>query len=192
MDTVYTTLLDTVCTFLFTETWRVGSQCVWKFFFVVNRVDEFTDHGMFAGTDQVKILALDLVHHRIHLVKAHNARNNVASDHKRRNDISKSTVDHEITRIGNHCRMKARDITHQIIETVSCNFSCRIKINTIETLHDVCVIWDFEIRYDRIAKFFDLYIAAVIFSDRYGRIDDVRDRHHDPGYFLLQFFFLLL
>ena len=61
--------------------------------------------------------------------------------------------------------MKARDITHQIIETVSCNFSCRIKINTIETLHDVCVIWDFEIRYDRIAKFFDLYIAAVIFSD---------------------------
>ena len=35
-------------------------------------------------------------------------------------------------------------------------------------------------------------LAAVIFSDRYGRIDDVRDRHHDPGYFLLQFFFLLL
>ena len=33
-------------------------------------------------------------------------------------------------------------------------------------------------------------LAAVIFSDRYGRIDDVRDYHHDLLDFFFYFFFL--
>ena len=61
--------------------------------------------------------------------------------------------------------MKTCDISHQIIETVSCNFSRCVKVDTIKTIHDICVIWDFKIRNDRFAEFFDLHVAAVIFSD---------------------------
>ena len=123
MDTVYTTLLDAVCTFLFTEAWRVGSQCIWQLLLVIDRVDELTDHGMLGSTDQVKILTLDLVHHGIHLIKAHNTCYNIAADHKRWYTVSKSTVDHEISCIGNHCGMDSCNIAHQVIETISCYFS---------------------------------------------------------------------
>ena len=36
-------------------------------------IDEFSDHRMLAGADQIEILSLNLVHHGIHLLKAHNA-----------------------------------------------------------------------------------------------------------------------
>ena len=77
-----------------------------------DRVNEFTDHGMFAGSDQVKILSLDLVHHSIHLVKTHNACYNVAADHEWRYTVSKSTVDHEISGVGDNCGMQSGNITH--------------------------------------------------------------------------------
>ena len=54
-------------------------------------------------------------------------------DHKWRNTVSKSAVDHEISCIGDYCRMNSCDVSHQIIETVSCNFSCSIEINSIKT-----------------------------------------------------------
>ena len=72
--------------------------------------------------------------------RSYNTVYDVAVDHERRYAVGKSTVDHEITRIGNHCRMKARDIAHQIIETVSCNFSGCIEVDSIKTIHDICVI----------------------------------------------------
>ena len=39
----------------------------------------------------------------IHFCKAHNACYNLASNHKRRNAVGKSTVNHKISCIGNNC-----------------------------------------------------------------------------------------
>ena len=67
---------------------------------------------MLTCTDQVEILTLDLVHHSIHLSKAHNTCDNITADHKRRYTVRESTLDHEISRVCDHCGVKSRDITH--------------------------------------------------------------------------------
>lgn len=54
---------------------------------------------MFARADEIEILALDFIHHRVHLGKAHNAGDDIASYHERRHTISEAAVDHEIARI---------------------------------------------------------------------------------------------
>ena len=48
-------------------------------------------------------------------------------------------------KVCDNCRMKSCDISHEIIESVSGNSSCSIKINTAETLHYICVIRDLKI-----------------------------------------------
>ena len=167
--------------FFLTEAWRIACQCVWKLLLIVDRVDEFTDHRMLRGSDQVEILALNLIHHGIHLVETHNTCYDVGTDHKRRYTVSKSAVDHEISCVRDDCGMNSCDVTHQVIESVSGYLSCCIKVDAVETLHNVCVIWNLEIRNNRLAKFLDLYVAAIVFSDWNGRINDVRDGHHNLG-----------
>jgi len=85
-----------------------------------------------------------------------------------------------------------RNIAHQIVKSVSCHLACSIQINAVKTLHDLGVIRDLKIRNNRFAKLLDLHIAGIILADRYGRINDVRDRHHDLGNFLLKFLFFFL
>ena len=80
----------------------------------------------------------------------------------------------------------------EVVETVSGNSSCRVKVDSVESLHDLCVVRDLEIRNDRITEFLYFHVLAVIFTDRNGRIDDVRDRHHDLFDALLEVFFFLL
>jgi len=189
MDTINTTLLDAVCSFFFTEARRVAGQGQRQFLLRDDAVDEFTDHGVLAGSDQVQILALDFVHHGLHLSEAHNTVYDVAVDHERRYAVGKSSVDHEISCIRKDGRVEACNVAHQIIESVSCNFSCCIQIDSVEGLHNVGVIRDFKIRYNRLAEALCFYVLAVIFSDRYGRIDDVRDHHHDLLDFFFYFFF---
>ena len=144
---------------------------------------------MLTCSDQIQILTFDLVHHGIHLCKAHNACYNVASDHERRYTVSKSTVDHEVTRICDNCGMKSCDISHQIIESVTCNTSCAIQIDSVKAFHNICVIWNFIIRNNRLTKFLDFYVFTVIFTNRYRWINDVRDNHHVFEKFFFYFFF---
>ena len=134
---------------------------------------------MLAGTDQVKILSLDLVHHRIHLIETHNAGYNIAADHERRDTVGKSTVNHEISCICDNSRMKSCDIAHQVIETISSYLSGTVQIDAVKFLHDLCVVWDLKIRNDRITVLLDFYVLAVIFTDRYRWINDIRDGHHN-------------
>ena len=99
---------------------------------VKSGINKFSNHGMLTGTDQIKILALDLVHHRIHLCKAHNSGHDIAADHIRRNAVGKTSADHKITRIRKYCRMQSCNIAHQIVEAISGYTSGRIHINTIQ------------------------------------------------------------
>ena len=147
---------------------------------------------MLGSTDQIQVFAFDLVHHGIHLVKTHNAGNNVASDHVWRDAVCETAVDHKVTGISQNCGVQTGNVTFQIIKTVSGYFSCTVKVDTIKFFHDFCMIWDLEIRNNRLTKTLNFYVLAIIFSNRDRRINDVRNGHHDLFDLLLKLAFLCL
>ena len=176
-------------TFFFTETWRIACKCFWKFFFRNNLIYKFADHRMLTCTYQIEIFAFNLIHHGIHFCKTHYACYNIASDHERRYTVSKSSVDHEISCVCNNCGMKSCDITHQIIKSITCNTSCTVKIDSVKIFHNFCMIWNFVIRNNRLTKFFNFNVFAVIFTNRNRWIDDIRNNHHIFQKFFFYFFF---
>ena len=112
VNTVNAALLDAVCTFFLTEARRIAGQRERQFGFRQDLVDEFTDHGVLAGTDEIQVFTLDLVHHGIHFRKAHNAGNDVAANHIRRDDIREAAVNHKIARIRDNGGVQTRDVAH--------------------------------------------------------------------------------
>ena len=80
----------------------------------------------------------------------------------------------------------------QIIESVSGDLACRVEVNAVEFRHDICVIRYLEIRDHRLSELLDLHVAGIVFSDRHGGIDDVRDHHHDAPDLLADLRFLRL
>ena len=122
---------------------------------------------MLACADKVEVFALDFIHHCIHFGKAHNACYNVASYHERRYAVGEASVDHEISCVRNDRRMKSCDVAHKIIESVACNASCAVKVDSFKALHNVGMIGNFKIGNNRLAEFFYFNVFAVIFSDGY-------------------------
>ena len=84
--------------------------------------------------------------------------------------------------------MQSRNISHQIIKSVSCHFSCTIQIDSIESFHNFCVIWNFKIRNNRLTKALQFHIFTVIFSNRNRWINDIRNYHHIFEKFFLYLF----
>ena len=60
--------------------------------------------------------------------------------------------------------MKSCDISHQIVESVTCNTSCAVQINSVKVFHNFCMIWNFVIRNNWFTKFFNFNILAVVFT----------------------------
>ena len=178
-----------MCSFFFTETWRITCKCLWKLILCQHCIDEFTNHGMLTCTDQIQVFTLYFVHHGIHLCKAHNSCYYITSDHKWRNAVSKSSVDHEISCIRNNCRVKSCNISHKVIESISGYFSGTFKVDSIKAFHNICMIWNFVIRYDRLTEFFNFNVLAVVFSNWYRRIDNIWNNHHILFDFSFYFFF---
>ena len=187
MDPVNTAFLNSVSTFLLTETWRITGQSFWQLLLRNNFIDKLTNHRMFTRTNQIQIFTLDFVHHRIHFIKRHNTCYNIWTNHKRRHTIGKSAVNHKVSCIGNNCRMKSCNIAHQIIESISCNVTCRIQIQSIKWFHNLCMIWDFKIRNHRITKLLNFYIFSIIFTNWNTRVNDVWNYHHALIQFLCNF-----
>ena len=185
--TVYTSLLDAVGTYFLTEARRIRSHGNGQALLFYDLTLELTDHGMLGSTDQVQILSFNLIHHGFHFCKAHNAVYYAAADHERRNAIGESLIDHEVSRIADHCRMDSCCITHQIIETITAGTSCTLLIQTVQTIQDICMIRNLKIRNYGLAEFLDLYVLAVVLTDRHRFINDIGNDHHDLGDLLLQF-----
>ena len=133
---------------------------------------------MLGSTDKVEILALDLVHHCVHLGKTHDAVDDCAADHEGRNEVGEALADHEVTRVGEHRRVKPCNIPGEIVEAVARDASGRIEIDSVKTFHDLGVIGDLEIRNDRIAVLRDLDVLGVVLSDRNLVGDYLRNGHH--------------
>ena len=67
VDAVDAALLQAVGALLLAEAGGVGGQGLGQLLLGDDLVDELADHGVLAGADEVQVLALDLVHHGVHL-----------------------------------------------------------------------------------------------------------------------------
>ena len=85
--------------------------------------------------------------------------------------------------------MQSCNITAQIVESVAACSSCTVKVNTMQTLHDVNMIWNFIIWNNWFAKTFYLNVLAVVLTDRNRLVDDVWNNHHTFFDFFGELFF---
>ncbi len=192
MNAVHAALLYAVRPFLLTETRGIAGQGLRQLLLREDGVNKFANHGMFACPNQVQIFSFYFIHHGVHLRKAHDPGHDITADHKWRHAVSKAPAYHKIPGIGNHCGMKPRDVSHQVIKAVSGYLPRAVQIEALETLHNLCMVGNLKIRRHRLAIFLHLHVLAVIFANRHGRVDDIRNCHHDFRDFLLQLSFHLL
>ena len=192
VDAVYAALLDAVRADLLAEARRIARERLRKLLLLEERVDELADHRVLARADQVQILALDLVHHVLHLGEAHDAVHHAAANHIRRNAIGEAAVDHEIARVRQDGRVQPRDVAHEIIEAVAAGLSGAVEIDAREFFHDFHMVRHRKIRHNRLAEALALDVLGIVPTDRNGRIDDVRDHEHALADLGLVFRFLRL
>ena len=178
MDAVNPALLNAVRADLLAEARRIARQRLRQILFLQQRIDKFADHRMLTRADQVEILPFDLVHHVLHLGKAHHAVHDVAADHKGRHIIGETLVDHEIPCIGKDGGMQAGDISPQVIKAVAARFARAVQIDAAKALHDLHMIGHLIFRHAGLSKALELHVFAVVLSDRDSRVDDIRDDQH--------------
>ena len=75
--------------------------------------------------------------------------------------------------------MKPRDVSHEVVESVSGDAARAVEIDAAQTLHDVGVIRYLEIRHDGLAETLDLDVFAVVPADGHAVIYYIRDREHN-------------
>ena len=139
---------------------------------------EAADHGVFGRTDEIEVLSLYLIHHVFHFVEAHDARNDVAVNHKGRNDVSEALIDHKIARIGQNGGMQPCDVARQIIESLSRSAAGGIDVDAVQFFENVEVIGNFKIGNDRFPEAFEFDVFRIVFSDGHIGGDDVGNGHH--------------
>ena len=133
---------------------------------------------MFARADEIEVLALDLIHHAVHLFEAHDARNDVGADHEGRDAVGEALADHEVACIGEHRGMQARHVAREIVKALAARPSRAVDIDALELFQNVEVIRDFEIGHLGLQEALALDVLGIVFADgRFGG-DDVGDRHH--------------
>ena len=187
VDAIDAALLDAVRALLLAEAGRIGGQSLGQLLVGNDLVNEAADHGVLGGTDQIQVLALDLVHHAVHIGLGHNALNHVAMDHERGDAVSEALVDHEIAAISQNCLVQAGNVTQQIIETGAGNAAGSLQIDAVEGLHDVGVIGNGEGGNLALTEALHFHVGGVIGTDGHGGVDDLGDHDHA----LVQLFFQL-
>ena len=178
MYAVNAALLYAVRADLLAKAWAVAGERLRQLALGDYRVDELAYHRVLRCADQIKVFALDLVHHVVHLVKAHYAGNNVRTDHERRDVVDESAVDHEIARVGKYGRVQSCNVAAQIVETVSASLSRSVEVYAVQRFHYVNVVGHFKVRNYRLAEALELYVLAVVLADRHVVADYLRYHHH--------------
>ena len=186
MDTVYAALFQTVAADLLAEAGGIAREGQGEFCLRDDLVDKAANHGVLARADEIEVLALDFVHHCFHLREGHDALDDVAVHHERRDDIRKALlVDHEVARVGQNRLMQAGNVAQQIVKTHTGHAARGILVDAVKGLHDVDVMGNLKIGYNGIAKALHFNVMAVVRADGDGGVDDVRDHVHDLAQLVL-------
>ena len=83
--------------------------------------------------------------------------------------------------------MQAGNIAHQVVKSVSCNLSGAVEVDSVKGFHDFGMVGNFIIGDNRLAELLYLHVFAVVLTNRYRRIDNLRNGHHN----CLELFFKL-
>ena len=129
VDAVNAALLDAVRALLLAEAGGIARVGDGELLLGDDAVDERADHGVLARADEIEILALDLVHHGVHVGLGHDALHHVAVDHVGGNVVHKALVDHKVARVREHRGVQAGDIAAQIVEAVAGDAARRVSGN---------------------------------------------------------------
>ena len=105
-----------------------------------NLVYEAPNHAVFAGPNQIEVLALYLVHHAVHLGEGHHALHHRAVYHEGGDDIGEALVYHEVARIGQHGLVQAGYIAQQVVEAVARHAPGGVQVYAAEALHNLRVV----------------------------------------------------
>ena len=178
MDAVDAPLFNTVRAHLLAETGGIARQRLRQILFVEHGIDKPADHGVLARADQVQVLALDFIHHVLHLGKAHHAGDDFAADHEGRDEIGEAAADHEIAGIGENCGGQPRDIAFQIVKAVAAGLARAVQVYPAQALHDIHVIGDFKVGHGRFAEALHFDVLAVVPADGHGLVDNIGDDEH--------------
>ena len=178
MDAVDAPLLDAVGALLLAEAGGVGGQGLGQLFLGEDLVNEAADHGVLGGADEVQVLALDLVHHGVHIGLGHDALHHVAVDHEGGNAVGEALADHEVPAVGQHCLVEPGDVAQQIVEAVAGDPAGGVQIDAVEGLHDLRVVGDGEVGHLGLTEALHLHVAGVVGADGHGGVDDLGDHQH--------------
>ena len=179
MDAVHAALLDAVGALLLAEAGRVGGEGLGQLVLGEDLVDELADHGVLGGADEVQVLALDLVHHGVHLSLGHNALHHVAVDHEGGDAEGEALVDHKVPGVGQHALVEAGNVAHQVVEAVAGHAAGRVHVDAVKGLHDLGVVGDVKVGGDGLTEALHLHVGGVVGADGHGGINDVGDLEHD-------------
>ena len=179
MDAVDAALLNAVGAFFLAEAGGVAGQGQRQLIAVKHLVDKPADHRMFRSADQIEVLALDLVHHCVHLREGHDPLHNIAVDHEGWDHIGEALADHKVARIGEHGLMQPGDIAEQVVEPVARNPACGVEVDTVEAFHDFDMVGDRIVGGCAVAEALDFNVAGIIGPNRHRRVHHLRNRVHD-------------
>ena len=182
VNTINAPFFYSVSAYLLSETGRIAGKRLGQVFFVKKGVDKSAYHGMLAGTYQVQILALYLVHHVFHFREAHYAGNHVASYHKGGDKVSKALVYHKVPGIGQYRGVQSRNIAFKVVKSVSAGFSGTVKVNSVTGFHNIGVVRHLEVGHLRLSEFLYFNVLAVVPAHRYAVVDNVRYNEHSFPY----------
>ena len=191
VDAVDASLLDAVGADFLAEAGAVTGQRLGQLILVQHLTDVAADHGVLGRTDQVQVFTLDLVHHVLHFLEAHDALYDVAVDHERGNEVLESLVDHEVAGIAQDAGVQSGDVALQVVEAVAGRSTGAVQIDAGEHLHDVDMVRDLPFGHDGFAEAFQFHVLGVVLADGHGVVDHLRDDHHALVDLSGQFFFLL-
>ena len=163
----------------FSETGRVACKCDRQLAFCRHCIDKFSYHRVLACTDKIQVFAFDFIHHCVHLRKAHDSRDDIGANHKRRHAIGKALFNHKIARISKNCTVQSCNVAHEIVKSLSSDSAGGFFVNSVKKSHYISVIRNFKICLCLFAELLHFNVFTVVTSYRYGRIDDIGQRHHD-------------
>ena len=84
--------------------------------------------------------------------------------------------------------MQLSDITCKIIETVTGDAPCRVKIDTVKFFKYIGVVRYLVIGHFRLAVALDFDVFGIVFADRYRRIYYIGYAHHNSKQFCFNVF----
>ena len=186
MNPVNAALFNAMGALFLPEAGRIGGEGLRQAFYRQNLVNKPADHGVLGGADEIQVLALNLVHHTVHVCLGHDTLHNVAVNHKGRDAVGETLVDHEVPAIGQNRFVQAGNVTQQIIKAISGNPSRGIQVDAVEALHDIHMIGDLKVRHNRLTEALHFHVAGVVRTQGHGIINHLGNHQHPLVNLVLQ------